>query len=178
MKLSSIYKRRILAMKKNLITKCKIAVVFGAALISLAACKGNSEKDNGKDTTVATESETKYDVDAKIAAAKSEADVIKKKLTEDGSLTQTEMNQLATELYTIWDNTMNDMYNVLKDTVSKNVKESFVAYQESWVEEREMEIKKIQIEYKDGSIATLSAMMKAAEMTEERVYELKEYFSE
>lgn len=164
-------------MKKNLMTKCKIAVVFGAALICLAACKGNSEKDNGKDATVATESETKYDVDGKIESAKKEVAALNERL-QDESLNQKEMNQLATEIYTIWDNTMNDMYNVLKDTVSKNVKESFVAYQESWVKEREMEIKKIQIEYKDGSIATLSAMMKAAEMTEERVYELKEYFSE
>ena len=165
-------------MKKNLMTKCKVVAVMGLAVICLVACKGNNEDDKAIETTIAVENETKYDVDAKIAAAKSEADVIEKKLTEDGSLTQTEMNQLATELYTIWDNTMNDMYNVLKDTVSKNVKESFVAYQESWVKEREMENKKIQIEYKDGSIATLSAMMKAAEMTEERVYELKEYFSE
>ena len=165
-------------MKKNLMTKCKVVAVMGLAVICLVACKGNNEDDKAIETTIAVENETKYDVDAKIAAAKSEADVIKKKLTEDGSLTQTEMNQLATELYTIWDNTMNDMYNVLKDTVSKNVKESFVAYQESWVEEREMEIKKIQIEYKNGSMATMAAMMKAAEMTEERVNSLKEYFSE
>ena len=163
-------------MKKNLMTKCKVVAVMCFTLICLVACKGSN--DNGKGKTIAVENETKYDVDAKIAAAKSEADVIKKKLTEDGSLTQTEMNQLATELYTIWDNTMNDMYNVLKDTISKNVKESFVAYQESWVEEREMEIKKIQIEYKNGSMATMAAMMKAAEMTEERVNSLKEYFSE
>ena len=176
MKLSSIYKRRILAMKKNLMTKCKVVAVMCLTLICLVACKGSN--DNGKERTIAAENETKYDVYAKIAAAKSEADVIEKKLTEDGSLTQTEKNQLATELYTIWDNTMNDMYNVLKDTVSKNVKESFVAYQESWVEEREMEIKKIQIEYKNGSMATMAAMMKAAEMTEERVNSLKEYFSE
>ena len=165
-------------MKKNLMTKCKVVAVMGLAVICLVACKGNNEDDKAIETTIAEENETKYDVDAKIAAAKSEADVIEKKLTEDGSLTQTEMNQLATELYTIWDNTMNDMYNVLKDTVSKNVKESFVAYQESWVEEREMEIKKIQIEYKNGSMATMAAMMKAAEMTEERVNSLKEYFSE
>lgn len=165
-------------MKKNLMTKCKVVAVMGLAVICLVACKGNNEDDKAIETTIAVENETKYDVDAKIAAAKSEADVIKKKLTEDGSLTQTEMNQLATELYTIWDNTMNDMYNVLKDTVSKNVKESFVAYQESWVEEREMEIKKIQIEYKNGSMATMAAMMKAAEMTEERVNSLMEYFSE
>ena len=159
-------------------TKCKVVAVMGLAVICLVACKGNNEDDKAIETTIAVENETKYDVDAKIAAAKSEADVIEKKLTEDGSLTQTEMNQLATELYTIWDNTMNDMYNVLKDTVSKNVKESFVAYQESWVEEREMEIKKIQIEYKNGSMATMAAMMKAAEMTEERVNSLMEYFSE
>ena len=165
MKLSSIYKRRILAMKKNLMTKCKVVAVMCLTLICLVACKGSN--DNGKERTIAAENETKYDVYAKIAAAKSEAEAIEKKLTEDGSLTQTEMNQLATELYTIWDNTMNDMYNVLKDTVSKNVKESFVAYQESWVEEREMEIKKIQIEYKNGSMATMAAMMKAAEMTDE-----------
>ncbi|MEE1516296.1 MAG: lysozyme inhibitor LprI family protein [Lachnospiraceae bacterium] len=165
-------------MKKNLMTKCKVVAVMGLAVICLVACKGNNEDDKAIETTIAVENETKYDVDAKIAAAKSEADVIEKKLTEDGSLTQTEMNQLATELYTIWDNTMNDMYNVLKDTVSKNVKESFVAYQESWVEEREMEIKKIQIEYKNGSMATMAAMMKAAEMTEERVNSLMEYFSE
>ena len=165
-------------MKKNLMTKCKVVAVMGLAVICLVACKGNNEDDKAIETTIAVENETKYDVDAKIAAAKSEADVIKKKLTEDETLTQTEMNQLATELYTIWDNTMNDMYNVLKDTVSKNVKESFVAYQESWVEEREMEIKKIQIEYKNGSMATMAAMMKAAEMTEERVNSLMEYFSE
>lgn len=163
-------------MKKNLMTKCKVVAVMGLAVICLVACKGSN--DNGKERTIAAENETKYDVYAKIAAAKSEAEAIEKKLTEDETLTQTEMNQLATELYTIWDNTMNDMYNVLKDTVSKNVKESFVAYQESWVEEREMEIKKIQIEYKNGSMATMAAMMKAAEMTEERVNSLKEYFSE
>ena len=157
-------------------TKCKVVAVMGLAVICLVACKGSN--DNGKERTIAAENETKYDVYAKIAAAKSEAEAIEKKLTEDETLTQTEMNQLATELYTIWDNTMNDMYNVLKDTVSKNVKESFVAYQESWVEEREMEIKKIQIEYKNGSMATMAAMMKAAEMTEERVNSLKEYFSE
>ena len=103
-------------MKKNLMTKCKVVAVMGLAVICLVACKGNNEDDKAIETTIAVENETKYDVDAKIAAAKSEADVIEKKLTEDGSLTQTEMNQLATELYTIWDNTMNDMYNVLKDT--------------------------------------------------------------
>ncbi len=176
MKLSSIYKRRILAMKKNLMTKCKVVAVMCLTLICLVACKGSN--DNGKERTIAAENETKYDVYAKIAAAKSEAEAIEKKLTEDETLTQTEMNQLATELYTIWDNTMNDMYNELKDTVSKKIRESFTAYHESWLKDREREIMYVQIEYKNGSMATMAAMMKAAEMTEERVNSLKEYFSE
>ena len=88
-------------------TKCKVVAVMCLTLICLVACKGSN--DNGKERTIAAENETKYDVYAKIAAAKSEAEAIEKKLTEDETLTQTEMNQLATELYTIWDNTMNDM---------------------------------------------------------------------
>lgn len=161
-------------MKKKLFTKCKVVAVLGLVLICLAACKGNNDKE--KDSNVATEKETKYDVEAKIKSAKSKADTIEKTLTEDDSLTQIEMNNLATELYTIWDSTMNEMYNVLKDTISENVDNSFEAFQKAWLEEREMEIKKIQIEYENGSMATMAAMMKAAEMTEERVYQLKDYF--
>ena len=44
-----------------------MVAVFGLALICLVACKGTSENDNnGKETTVVTEKETKYDVEGKI----------------------------------------------------------------------------------------------------------------
>ena len=161
-----------------MITKCKMVAVFGLALICLVACKGTSENDNnGKETTVVTEKETKYDVEGKIASAKKEASELEKKMEEDGSLTQADMNQLSNDIYAIWDNTMSDMLRALKETVDEKTMKDIEKEQQDWVAEKEQKVKAAQAEFEGGSMAVLAGNQKAAELTEERVNELKKYFS-
>lgn len=163
-------------MKKNLMTKCKVVAVMGLAVICIVACKGNNEDEKAIETTIDAENETKYDVDGKIAEAKSEADVIEKKLAEDDTLTQTEMNQLAGKIHIIWDNTMNDMLKALEEIVDENTMKDIKKEQQDWKTEFEKIVKEVQAEFDGGSIAALVGAQKAAELTEERVNELKEYF--
>lgn len=174
MKLSSNHKRRTIEMKKNLFTKCKVAVVFGLTLICLVACKGNSEKDNGKDTTVATENETKYDVDGRIETAKKEVDALEAKL-QDESLNQTEINKLASDISTVWDNAMNDIIKALETSVDEDTMKDIEKEQTDWAADKDEKVKEAQAS--GGSMAAYLGAMKAAELTEERVNELKEYFS-
>lgn len=161
-------------MKKNLFTKCKVAVVFGLTLICLVACKGNSEKDNGKDTTVATENETKYDVDGRIETAKKEVDALEAKL-QDESLNQTEINKLASDISTVWDNAMNDIIKALETSVDEDTMKDIEKEQTDWAADKDEKVKEAQAS--GGSMAAYLGAMKAAELTEERVNELKEYFS-
>ena len=91
------------------------------------------------------------------------------------AMTQLDMNMKSGELYEIWDNLLNDVWSVLQQTLDEEEMAALVVEEREWIAMKEAEIEAVGAEYEGGSIASLMVNMKAANLTEDRVYELLEY---
>ncbi len=101
------------------------------------------------------------------------SDIIKSTL-ENEELTQTEMNMEAYELYALWDGALNDLWSEVKNSLSEEEFEKLLEEQRLWIAEKEKAVEEAGKEVEGGSMYSLVVNMKAAELTEERVYELYE----
>lgn len=90
-------------------------------------------------------------------------------------LTQYELNSKAKELYDLWDNTLNDLWNVLQIKLSENEMNALITKEKEWIHEKEKRLKKIEKEYDGGSMMPMMIYTEGATITEERVEELRKY---
>lgn len=118
-----------------------------------------------------------YDIRARLeeymASIKEESDKMKESL-EQGTLTQLEMNMKSKELYDLWDGALNYLWGEIKDMLSEEEFKMLLEEQRLWIVEKEKAVKEEGKESEGGSIYALIVNVKAAELTEERVYELYE----
>lgn len=119
--------------------------------------------------------QTDFDVEKALEEAKMEASALQKKLQEDPSLTQLDMNTLSYEIYQVWDSVLNDLWNNLKSTLDEATMDSLLKEQRAWITEKESEVKQAGEAAGGGSLAPLVANQRAAELTRTRVYELAVY---
>ena len=89
--------------------------------------------------------------------------------------TQTDMNISSGELYTLWDETINSVWGILRESMDEDDFGYLLDEQLDWIEEKEYAIQQAAAEYAGGSMAALAANQKATELTRERVYKLAEY---
>ena len=115
------------------------------------------------------------DVQGMLDEAEEEASALQKKLTEDAYLKQSDMNVLSSDIYLIWDDLLNELWAVLKDTLDEKTMNALLAEQRAWITMKEGEVKKAGDVYGGGSMAPLVSNQKGAELTRTRVYELAEY---
>ena len=81
--------------------------------------------------------EAGFDVQQVLEDAKETSGALEKKLFEDPSLNQAEMNTLSYEMYVVWDDVLNDLWQVLKDTVDEEEKEKLLEEQRTWIADKE-----------------------------------------
>lgn len=112
-------------------------------------------------------------IDEMMKNAKAASDVIKTSLEND-ILTQLEMNEKSSALYEVWDDALNALWAELKNTLPKNEFETLLNEQRAWISEKEKAVEEAGAEVSGGSMEPLVRNMKAAELTEKRVYELYE----
>ena len=91
---------------------------------------------------------------------------------ENEDLNQAELNEKSAELYKVWDKLLNDFWAELKGSLPKDEYETLLNEQRAWIKEKEAAVEKAGAEYAGGSAEPMARNMKAASMTEERVYEL------
>lgn len=115
------------------------------------------------------------DIDGMMEAADQEAALLEKKLTEDATLTQSDMNALSQEIYMIWDNLLNELWGILKENLDQETMDTLLKEQRIWITEKEVAVKEAGAAFSGGSMATLAANQKAAELTKARVQVLVEY---
>ena len=115
------------------------------------------------------------DIDGMMEAADQEAALLEKKLTEDATLTQSDMNALSQEIYMIWDNLLNELWGILKENLDQETMDTLLKEQRIWITEKEAAVKEAGAAFSGGSMATLAANQKAAELTKARVQVLVEY---
>lgn len=116
-------------------------------------------------------------VQGMLEKAEEEAGALQKKLTEDTTLKQSDMNKLSNDIYLIWDDLLNELWAVLKESLDEKTMNALLAEQREWITMKESEAKKACDVFNGGSMAPLASNMKAAELTKLRVYELADIIS-
>ena len=146
--------------------------IFFVLLIMIFCISGcGSTKEQNPDSEV----ENKYDLEGKLKKAEGDSAVLENKLATDSSLKQMDMNQIANEIYVIWDELLNDMWEEIKSTLDEEVFNTLLAEQREWITDKEEQVKQAREAYGTGSLAPFAGARKAAELTKARVYELAEY---
>ena len=144
----------------------------GMVKVEDSAEEDSSVQEQEEDSFENSVNQVEYDVQQTLEDAEREASALKKKLTEDPTLTQADMNTLSMEIYQVWDGVLNDLWNVLKSTLDEENMDKLLQEQRAWISEKEAEVKEAGEAVGGGSMAPMVANQRAAKLTRERVYEL------
>lgn len=115
---------------------------------------------------------TNDELDDYMASLKAQSADIKAALEQAQS--QSEMNQKAQELYVLWDDALNDLWGKLRDSLPEDEFDKLLDEQLQWIEDKENAVEEAGREYENGSLYPLVTNSEAADITEQRVYELYE----
>ena len=108
-----------------------------------------------------------------IADVAEQSDLIKISLEQD-VLTQTEMNEKSGELYKLWDDALNYLWDELEGSLSEADFEGLLDDQTAWTAEKDDAAEEAGKGYEGGSMYPLVVNCEAARITEERVVWLYE----
>ncbi len=100
-----------------------------------------------------------------------------KESLENESLSQGEMNERVQQMYEDWDYTLNYVWNSLKKVLPEETMNQLLTEQREWIASKEQAVKEAGAEFEGGSLQFFAESYKAAELTQNRVYELMEYFT-
>lgn len=92
-----------------------------------------------------------------------------------GANTQAEMSRISKELYQVWDDTLNIIWNMMVSEFDDTTMDGLRTEELNWIAFKEAEVEAAGMEYEGGSIRPMIEFMKAAELTKQRVYELAKY---
>lgn len=156
--------------------KKRVLIMVLAIAIFAAGCGNEEVKEPNGSQTVESEKDLNAETDELedyIASIKKQSDSIKNSLEND-ELTQLEMNEKSQELYELWDGALNDLWSKVKSNSSEEEFSKLLDEQRRWIAAKEKSVEEAGKEFEGGSIYSLIVNMEAAEITEERVYELYE----
>ena len=177
--------------------KSVLALLLGVAILAVGCGKqdvdapnesqivedSNTVMDTENDSEINADTESKQDevsnvdtgkkLDDYMTSLKEQSDNIKTSLEQE-ALTQTDMNIKAQELYSLWDDALNYLWDELKAKLSDEYFSKLLDEQRKWISEKEKAVEEVGKEVEGGSLYSFVINMKAAEITEVRVYELYE----
>ena len=148
-----------------------IFILLLACLFCMAGC-ANTDRDV-KSVPPSTDSTAIHDLDNYMASIKEQSDAIRNFLESD-IVTQIEMNEKSLELYELWDEALNYLWDKLKISLPEDEFANLLDEQLVWITEKENASKEAGKEFEGESIYPLVVNSTAAALTEERVYELYE----
>ena len=119
----------------------------------------------------ATEDVEADDTREELATIEQQAGELTDKL-ENAELTQQEYNEIAGELYQLWDDELNAIWGRLKDTLSAEEMEQLKEEERDWITEKDSQMKQAGEEAEGGSMQSMLEYETGAKLTRERVYEL------
>jgi len=157
-------------MKKIILT---LTLMLAIAIFA-AGCEQNTHMEN-----TGTEQDDLYccdigdSLDEYMDSIIKQSDVIRTSLEND-TLTQTDMNIKSQELYELWDNALNYLWEEIKGTMPEEEFEKLLDAQRVWIAEKEKAVEEAGKEVEGGSVYPLIVNGEAAKITEARVYELYE----
>ena len=117
----------------------------------------------------------KESVETMVAFTKEQAAELEYSIQND-DMPQIEYNEKARQLYDMWDIDLNTIWSDLKLVLNEEEIEKLLEEQREWIAWKEAEVEKAGAEYEGGSIQPMVMHLRAAGLTEARVYELMKYF--
>jgi len=109
-------------------------------------------------------------VDEILAGAEKQAAAVEARLQQARS--QGDMNMISGELYQVWDDALNGVWKILKETLDEESMKALTQEERAWIAEKERAVKEAGAEFEGGTMAPLVMNQTAADMTRDRVYEL------
>lgn len=122
----------------------------------------------------ASEENTGAEIDMELSELETQAAELENQIN-NGSLSQSELNQLSAELYTLWDDELNSMWGRIKELLSEEEMAQLTSEELAWIEEKEAAAAEAGAEFEGGSMQPFMEYSTAARLTKERVYELAVY---
>lgn len=116
-------------------------------------------------------------IDSELEALEAKAAEIETQL-DSGMLSQSELNQLSGELYVLWDDELNSMWQRIREKLPKEEMDRLTAEELAWIEEKETSVAEAGAEFEGGSMQPFIENSTAANLTKSRVYELADYLRE
>ncbi len=135
------------------------------------ATKQNEEAPPAEENTVATETKGAYLLKLN-EVEESLTDL--QKLNDEG--TTVSMTKAADETYKRWDNTLNEVYNELKQQLPTSEMAKLKEEQLNWITLRDKTAKEESSAYKGGTMESLEYIATQARVTKERCYELVQLY--
>lgn len=172
----------------NKIKKYITISLLSASLLACAGC-GKKESSTGasddEQQTEVSQDESGGDADgdedvakklaadflAEFADIEKQSEELKNSIDND-DLSQTDYNLKTGDLYTLWDNCLNDLWSVLNQTLSKEEMDKLTEEENTWISDKEKQIADAGAEVEGGSMQPMVENMKGASLTEARVREL------
>lgn len=164
-------------MKKIIKFSSKIVTFVLMSALFFYGCGTNEviQTESLTNSELIQETSIVIDVQEMLSEAEEKTAALQKKLTEDSTLKQSEMNELSYEIYCVWDDLLNELWAILKDTLDENTMNTLLEEQRAWITMKEAKVKEAGEVFAGGSIVPLISNKKGAELTKIRVYELVAY---
>ena len=132
-----------------------------------------NEAAAGQDGSAAFQPSLSDEIAAEILYAEErEKEIIEKQKTAD---TQMDMNITAAEMYQMWDDTLNIVWELLEANLNEVDMEVLRKEEKEWIAFKDAEVQAAGQECEGGSIQPSVEASRAADLTKARVYELAEY---
>ncbi|QKY70758.1 lysozyme inhibitor LprI family protein [Lentibacillus sp. CBA3610] len=141
-----------------------------------------NEEDESESTTASTESKTTENSTSESAKEAYIQELEQTELelaplkTQAQNGTQTERNQAMQEIFTQWDDVLNDIYGSLEEQLSEGDMESLREEQREWITHRDEAAEEEASKFEDGSLEPYEHANVMAQLTRERCYELVETY--
>ena len=132
--------------------------------------KSASKKENSKDESSLAKAKSEYLQKMKNIDSESEK-LDKEYETEEGS-TQMGMNIISGKQAKLYDAELNQIYDYLKQNLSKEKSKELEKSEMAWIKEKESNIAEIKKQYEGGSVTPLMVNSEVAKESKERCYYL------
>ncbi|MGU8452420.1 lysozyme inhibitor LprI family protein [Clostridium perfringens] len=132
--------------------------------------KSASKKENSKDESSLAKAKSEYL--QKMKKIDSESEKLDKEYDSDRGSTQAGMNGISGEQAKLYDNELNEIYDYLKQNLSKEKAKELEKSEMAWIKEKESNIAEIKKQYEGGSVTPLMVNSEVAKESKERCYYL------
>ncbi|SOC10243.1 lysozyme inhibitor LprI family protein [Pseudobutyrivibrio ruminis] len=142
--------------------------------VNTASVSGTNQLSTINEVSSGDKEETNEEKTIQIELEEVEAEYTKLNNTDTSNMSQFEINDLASERYTLWDNELNSIWERLAEMLSGDEKDELVKEQKEWITKKERNSEVAGIENGGGSAAPCLMDDEAASITRVRVYYLAE----